>query len=413
MNLPTIRVEDCTSQPSVTVRYLSGNNDLDFKTVYTQIKRLLTHPKCEHFRVRGESWPCMKCEQAFENVYWSCAAYLLDYFADFYNSDTPLMQSVWFHLLDVWQEGGTWLPFEAFLNRVPPSSPQTLTVNRAAQFVSSVKETIALFDLLLSGPRAKGIPRDPIIHPPSGEADSPAGEYDTGPWLSGLKPWQQFLCAGSPGVASPPHSLLPSCPDEGAGASAEEAETQSTPPIRHIPMSAIAIIHRHTTRTRSLAAKLATSLDPDTVVEALHTFDQHALKFPTSTHTQSQTHTYTSPLTGRSVTYQLTNGAPLIGRYIGLGDPSMLVSSPTWTLADECVGVCRGWEAYEPQGGGQGQGQGQGQGDDEEEEEEEEEDVFDMWSVCESAVVEEGEGKGVLVEGWGEMFKEWSWMDEI
>ena len=86
----------------------------------------------------------------------------------------------------------------------------------------------------------------------------------------------------------------------------------------------------------------------------------------------------------------------------------MLVSSPTWTLADECVGVCKGMEAYEPQGDGHGQGQGQGQGD----EEEEEEDVFDMWSLCESAVVEEGEERGVLEE-WGEMFEEWCGDDEI
>ncbi|KAJ4373923.1 hypothetical protein N0V83_002662 [Neocucurbitaria cava] len=452
MNPPVIRIEDHTSQPPVTLEYHLGDNKLDFHTVYNQIKSLLWYRKCRRYP-NDNDWPCDKCELAFYKFFWSCAAYLFDYFADFYVSDTPLMQSVWYYLLDIWQEGAAWLPYAAILEP-PPNIYNLEKKTRAISFVNDVVETLRLLQMVMFGMRGKGIPRDSIIQEPSGEKLSPVGEYETGPWISGLKPWQQYLCEGSPGVAPPRHSLLLPNPNpsldidktKDKSTADQQQPTASPGRIRHIPLPAIAIIHRHTSHARSLASSLFTAQDADTAADNVHAFDQRALKFPTTLDPMqpARSYTYTSPMTGQTVTYELTNGAPLIHRHTGLGDPTMELSiGGTWTLADECAAVCRGIEAYvvrgggryggqqQQQGGGQGSGQGQG-GDDngndngdglnEQEMEGRELGVFDMWSVLESPAVtgdeeeEEGEGGGAgagaggrkaVMESWGEMFDEW------
>ena len=111
---PVIFITDHTTLPPTANRYICGNNDIVFPTAYKQIKSLLSHPTCPHRR-RPDTWPCHPCESTFTTKYWSCAATLLDYFADFYPTDTPLMQSIWFYLLDIWQENASHLPYEAVL----------------------------------------------------------------------------------------------------------------------------------------------------------------------------------------------------------------------------------------------------------------------------------------------------------
>ncbi|KAH7381685.1 hypothetical protein BKA66DRAFT_418796, partial [Pyrenochaeta sp. MPI-SDFR-AT-0127] len=390
MSVPVIHIEDWSITPIVTGRYVCRNTNINFHAVYVQIKSLLTHPKCVHGQLPSaidESWPCSPCEQAFLERYWSSAAHLLDYFADFVATDTPLMRSIWFHLLDVWQEGATWLPYQEMLDTCGSRHDARRECGRAALFAESFKETLILFDTTILGVRHRATHSDPIIHTPSGEASSPAGEYETGPWISGLKPWEQFLCEGSPGVVAASIELPNMAPGD-----------QHCERVRYIPMAAIGIVKKHTERARTLAVKMA-DRDADTAVEVLDRFDQNALRFPAI----SDSHTYTS-MTGQRVTYRLTNGAPPIVRYPGFGDPSMLLDKPSLTLLDECVAVCKGGEAYEPQSGQHGGGSD----DDGEEADEEDEEAFDMWALCETEWSGEGGGRAMrTVEGWGEMFEYW------
>lgn len=41
---PPILVSDFEEDPPITVRYIQGDNDLDFETVYRSIKTLAHHP---------------------------------------------------------------------------------------------------------------------------------------------------------------------------------------------------------------------------------------------------------------------------------------------------------------------------------------------------------------------------------
>lgn len=391
INIPVVLVEDWLQQPPTTTLYVCGDNELDFQAVYTKIKSLLTHPPCAH-RPSEDSWPCQPCEAAFLSKYWSSAAFILDYLADFLAVDNPLMQSIWFHLLDIWQEGATWLPCQAILDSSSTSPHSVHVYTKARWFLQECKETLDLINVTIFGTKRTDIQKESIIHPPSGDQSTVAGEYNTGPYLSGLKPWQQFLYEGSPGVAAhfppPVDDDTPSLP-------------KPTEPVRHIPMPAIALLQTHTSRARRLLADLHPN-DPS----PLYTFDQHSLHFPSTPHTD--VHTYTS-LSGTTITYHLTNGAPPISRYEGFGDPSMLIAKPQvldFTLLDECVGSCKGVEAYEPISYAGG-------GDDGDMSEDEEEEAFDLWTVCET------EGEGVVREevemakGFGEMFEEWVCEEEF
>lgn len=373
--------------PVVTSRYVCGNNRIDLGATYTQIKNLLTHSQCVHQKSAlggNEQWPCRRCENAFLDMYWSSAALLLDYFADFLATDTPLMRSVWFHLLDIWQEGAMWLPYQEVLDTLDTRDLTLGNFRRAKIFQEHFRETIELFETTIFGVKGRAVSGDTILYSPSGETNTPAGDHETGPWISGLKPWQQFLYEGSPGVAADAVSL--NIPEENSRAGR----------IRYIPMSAIGVVKKHTERARSLAAKLAEQ-GTDTAVEMVGKFDQTALAFPAAL----QSRTYTS-LNGQTMSYRLTNGAPPVVRYVGFGDPSMLVDKPTLTLLDECVGVCKGVEAYEARSGYQA-----GEGYDEE--------AFDMWALYESEWEDGGGGsvRARAVDGWTDMFEYWCGDEEV
>ncbi|KAF1947284.1 hypothetical protein EJ02DRAFT_486052 [Clathrospora elynae] len=414
---PILHISDHTTHPPPTLLYISGANELSLATIYPLIKSLLTHPPCAHRR-SPTTWPCQPCEAAFTSLHWTCCAYLLDYFADFYATDTPTMHSVWFYLFDVWQEGASWLPVEEVLDDAVQNRGGVWGTYRAEVFGREVREALLLFQTVMWGRRKEGNSGlgtgESVIYRPSGERHSPVGPYETGPWISGLKPWTQFLCDGSPGVAAPapasapaPAPIITSSNTTDTTSAGEQRTHQTT---RYIPLPALALLKTHTSRARALLHKHTAQTDPDTLTEALHTFDQNALAFPS----KNDAHTYTSLLTGLRTTYTLVNGAPPISRYPGYGDPSMLVEEPDWNLLDECVGVCRGVEAYEAQAG-----------EEEEEMEGMEEDVFDMWTVVESAGAEEEEGGGDegggegemernnLAEGFGDMFEDWCGVDEF
>jgi hypothetical protein len=385
---PIILIEDWTQEPPITTSYTCGDNILSFNPIYSSIKSLITHPECTH-RPSQDAWPCLACSTAFVDPYWNSAARLLDYFADFYALDTPLMQSIWFHLLDVWQEGALWLPYEAVLEASSVSPESVQHFSKAWWFRQDFEDTLDLFSTTIFGAKSREESR---VHPPTGEKSSPAGEYSTGPWVSGLTGWEQFLSEGAPGVAAPLATLETESEEGHKGE--EEARD-----VRYIPMSAIGIIHKHTSRARQLAATM------DHVPKFLDAFDQHCLRFPTAT---SGTHTYAS-LTGHTVSYALVNGAPPITRYVGYGDPNMLLSKPKvpdFTLLDECVGSCKGVEAYAAVSGEQAE-------EEEEDGDEDEatenigvrEEAFDLWRVCDMGKAEDLEE---VLGGLGEMFDEWS-----
>jgi hypothetical protein len=376
-------VTDHTSSPPITTHYHLGNNVIDFQPIYILTKSLLTHAPCFH----APLWPCPSCARSFLSKYWTVAAHLLDYFADFAHHDSALMLSLWFHLLDTWQETASYFPCTEVLDTqdVTPDAVQRFAAAR--WFLDEVRGTMGLVDMLIYGwgsdKQKMGRETEQVVHVPSGDVRGIAGEYNTGPYLSGLRIWDQWLTAASPGVAldalEAPHTLRALTDIENG--------VQDQGITRHVPQAGLAIIRTHTNRARNIAANMNTEEK-----EYLPDFDANALSFP-NTPTAAQQHTYTSAITGRTVTYQLTNGAPPIVRYPGYGDPSMLCARQDFGLLDEAVGMCRGVEAYVPVSG-----------DDEEDSEEEEgeyvEGAFDVWSVYET------EG-GEVGDGWGEMFDDW------
>ncbi|KAH7079264.1 hypothetical protein BKA63DRAFT_601453 [Paraphoma chrysanthemicola] len=388
--VPVILVSDHTQSPVITTHYLHLNNALTFQTIYTSMKSLLTQPPCSHNP--SSIWPCAACESAFQSTYWTAAATLLDYLADFLHHDTPLMQSIWFHLLDIWQESRLYLPLSEILSR-PRVGPAAIEIsNKARLFLEDWRGVRDLMDAVIHGvrPETPGLSvREPILHFPTGDMRSFAGLYNTGPWVSGMGGWRQWLGEGSVGVVvSPPNQgvEMPKNEEEGV----KEGDTigkGAKETVRHVPMPAIAIIKAHTDRAR----KIATRIYPDDQ-EFLSAFDRNSLKFLKST---DQTHTYTA-MDGRTKRYQLSNGAPPVSRHYGYADPDMLAARPGFNLLDECVALCRGIEAYEPVSGL-----------DQDAEESDEEEPFDVWTVWEGER-DDDKREGEIVEGWDDMFDDWA-----
>lgn len=375
MEPPSSCVGDAdTPAPALTLRYANGETELDLRRIYNDITSLLEHPG----RARlDQEYDFVSCSDEFLDRFWSAAASLLDYFADFYTTDTALMQSVWLHLLDVWQQAR---PTQVFSGHVL-EDPDFLTIH---ELKKDYQDTIALVQRLISSNPATQpkMPHDAIIHDPSGETEGPGGWYEQGPVLSGLKPWQQFLYAGSPGFQPPCPSPSPNDPPPAA----------APPSRRYLPQPAIALLQTHTARARTLTTTLAPTLSWD-LVSTLSAFDAHALPFPTSPRRSHSRPSLTHP--HRIRTYQLAQGAPRVRRHEGLTDPSMLVEEPGFVLLDEALGVCRGVEVYVPMTGPVGRA---GVG-------------FDVWGVWEGEGEGLGTGRGsVLGRGFGkegDMFDEW------
>jgi hypothetical protein len=363
--IPTILISDHTVVPITTTHYICHSNELAFEPIYKRIKALLRHPLCSH-RATPESWPCAPCESAFSQEYWSCAAYLLDYFADFLSLDTPLMQDAWFHLLDTWQETMSFFPCADVLAELSVSPDAVQAYTKARWQSKNFKDTLDLMDTVIHGIRNKNVSREPVIHTPSGGGTGVMGEYNTGPWISGLKPWQQFLCDGGPGVAE----------DEDE----EDIENEEGKRTCYLPLPGINMIKTHTARARVYAALLTP--DPDSMAA----FDEKSLKFPKTVKTEA--HEYQSSVDGASVAYRLTDGAPPIMRHRGYMDVVRRHPRPSLSMLDDFVATCRRLQPLHSVSGGAAQ-------DDEEEEEDGVMEPFDIWTVtvAESKGVEGGGGR--------------------
>lgn len=391
MQVPTIRVEDFESRaPGLTLHYALGSNSIDTVAVAASIYSFSAHPgRARTFPDEPGIAEVIPCSETFLNSFWSAAASLLDYFADFYATDTPVMQSVWFHLLDTWQTAS---PIALYKH-----DHDFWYSHEAQTFKNNYEETLALFQRLVGHPQGqkhwRGHTEDKhteaLIHAPGGHVEARAGAYETGPFVSGLKPWQQFLLAGAPGF-SPLSAAATIGGDNDVGADA--ATTPRDPTTRYIPQSAIALIQTHTSRARTLSARLATKQNPANLPAITAAFDATALAFPSLTNREYTTES--SLAQGTVHTYSLLQGAPPATRHEGLMDPSMLVEIPDLMLLDEAVGNCKGSEAYVPMTGPRGvEGVG-----------------FDVWAVVlgRSGVTGGGEqGESAGERGWGEVFDEW------
>ncbi|KAH8693422.1 hypothetical protein GQ44DRAFT_744586 [Phaeosphaeriaceae sp. PMI808] len=338
IDVPSILVENWTLETPITEHYLCGANELDFNAIYRKINRLFTHPRCPH-RSSEMVWPCRACESSYLEAYWSSAAQLIDYFADFLHADRP----------------------------------------KTCGFYKDYQQTLHLMNAVMLGKTNSELSeclRGPIVHAPSGNVERLSGTYNTGPYISGLKPWQQFLCAGGPGVAALHHNQSPE-PDH----------------VQYIPMGAIAIIKRHTERARAFAVEMGAD------VEALEEFDRHSLRFPEQT---LEVQEYRS-ITGSTVSYHLINGAPPIIRHPGYEDEALERKKLSLALIDDSAAILQGIEAYEPVSG---EAWEDGEEEDDEDEDEDEE-AFDMWLVRECGGAGEGHLKNDLTNGWGKLFHNW------
>ncbi|KAE8824995.1 hypothetical protein PTNB73_07117 [Pyrenophora teres f. teres] len=465
-----------TTLPRLTPLYTHGPNKIPLAAAYPLIKSLLHHPPCPH-RPSPTSWPCSACETRFTAHYWACASVLLDYFSDFFWRDTAHMQAVWFHLLDIWQENAKWLPWESIIEEekarlkmerergmLMGMGSMRSVLERARTFEKHIRETIDLIQIVAWGVRGKPSPGpgpdahmvmkeqdvqrgnkrgamgfdlvDRVIYDPKGEAWCPAGDYETGPWVSGLKPWLQFLGIGGPGVAvstavrrNNHHNNNNTVKAAGDAGPANEDQDKEITLTRYIPQPAIAILKSHTKRTTTMASRLDARL-PDRRLAFQVGIEDNSLSFPEVW--KEEQHTYVSQLTGCKTTYSLRNGVPPIVRHRGWGDVSMSVKKPDLVLLDECVALSRRVGVYEPVGRApendddddddddDEEEDGDEDGDEDGEEESEVEDVFDMWTVVESIVrAESGEtgsrggNESDQLLDLGPMFDHWCAIDEV
>lgn len=174
-----------------------------------------------------------ECTDEFMTEVWDCAAHLLDYLADFLASDTQYMQSMWFYLIDIFQETAE-LPHDiGFLHHGVPLCRHAQTFNLAYD------QTIDLMNTVILSKRSRYDQR--LVH-----SKRPSGGKG---FKSGLYPWQQFLYQGSPGFGVPLSEQT--YPQD------SERPSEDDGSARYVPMGALAIIKGHTERARALAVKLA------------------------------------------------------------------------------------------------------------------------------------------------------------
>ena len=387
MEIPAIRIEDTDSTaPALALHYILGLNSLDTAAVAASIYNLSTHPG------RARTIPdepgiveVIPCNPSFITAFWSAAASLLDYFADFHATDTPVMQSVWYHLLDTWQAC-------AARTLALCKQDHDSWTYEARDFTKDYEETLELFARLVGQPQegpqnwkghAEEKHTEALIHALDGRVEVRAGGYETGPWVSGLKPWQQFLLGGAPGFALTSSDEGGKEEQGGGGSVARDAHT------RFVPQPAIALMQAHTTRARALLIAHTTHHDPEQLNERLAAFDNTVLSFPSTTNHEYTSTSMTVPTT--TYTYSLFQAAPPVRRYEGLSDPSMMIEPPTLLRLDEAVGNCKGSEAYVPMTGPR---DSDGVG-------------FDIWGVWESRNMSGEDGETMAIGSCGEVFDDW------
>ncbi|KAJ4358528.1 uncharacterized protein N0V89_003112 [Didymosphaeria variabile] len=261
VDTPVILVSDFEEDPPITMKYVKGDNEIDFETVYRNIRTLSHHPGRGILSTDNESDPepvfqMKECEPEFLEAFWNCASDLCDYFADFLPLDTATMQSVWFHLLDKLQEAAV-LPHHYWVSGVP-------SCKHAEEFVTNteflMQEVMAFLIFPWDFPRLTPIINSDHLKP-----------YPARAGKNGLRAWQQFLYKDSPGFFVPKSKRV--------YLHATQPATDNTDPEVHIPRGGLALIDSHTKRLRALTEKVShDESDTDTDADALADFDRKVLQ---------------------------------------------------------------------------------------------------------------------------------------
>jgi hypothetical protein len=206
-----------------------------------------------------------QCTDEFRNIFWECCAALLNYFADFLSTDNTKNKIIWFHMLNVFQDAAV-LPHNF-------NSTQFPSCDHAEAFAREYEESLKLMNDVIM---ADDFLRDDVVHRSIGLTE-PA-TYQTGPWMNGMKPWDQYLMADSPGLDVPigdreyPEGVKAPDTEAKKDADAEENEEpevgfgqqlgrQETGVIRCVPSGGLAIVQKHTDTARILGAHYAANDD--------------------------------------------------------------------------------------------------------------------------------------------------------
>ncbi|KAF2440566.1 hypothetical protein P171DRAFT_103250 [Karstenula rhodostoma CBS 690.94] len=321
---PPILVSDFEENPPITVRYIDGDNELDFETVYCNIKDLAHHPGRGLLRTDNGDDPnpvfhMKKCDPEFLEAFWKCASDLCDYFADFLAFDTAAMQSVWFHLLDKLQEA-TVLPHYHWISDMP----------FCGHSVEFVRDSVGLYQLILVliAP-VRIVPTFNIL------GTDYMSENRSNDGVSGLHPWQQFLYKDSPGFFVPKSKRVYSI--------ATRTPVDHTAFEAHIPRGGLALVDSHTERLRELTAQVAKEeSSTHTEASALAEFDQKSRKL-------DRVSTYTA-IDGRQVSLHPMYPDPKLPRtprqHPGLIDPGFQDPKPGLERVNELAGVYKGKGVY-------------------------------------------------------------------
>jgi hypothetical protein len=252
---PKILVSDASHSRPITTSYSLDENVLDFKAIYTSIKQLpnlpgrgalITYPDPFSPVLFYKLRPCSK---EFLDTYWTVFASVVDYFADFASPDSTMMQSLWFHLLDVMEGVAKGLPHEFWHG-------SSNACEHAQKFAERYSQTIAFLNKVIVARNIRN--SDSILHTTL-RVNEPLASYP-GAFKAGLKPWQQFLCNGSPGFGVPKsdREYLDDDPFEKypLGKEVEVVREQ------HVPFGGLGIVARHTERLREAAIDVASVSSP-------------------------------------------------------------------------------------------------------------------------------------------------------
>lgn len=274
------------------------------------------------------------------------------------------MRALWFRLYDMWQEARVFFPAVQAVTRIFATNATTPAeieaAKKAVQFQIDFFQAKVLLEEICHGSKPEGQRKEPTVHKPSGDYEARDGTYYcTGPYLSGLKPWEQWLSSAGPGV------------DVHASSSKKPRKVQ------YVPMPAIAIMKTHTERIERLAAKM----NPNP--EFLADVKRNSLVFPTSSSTERPAYRSRS---GATIQYELVNGAPPVWRKRGFGEPEFPSSTPSFSELDDMAGRVRGARAYQPVSG-----------DDDTEQDVE---PFDVWAVYSSNEVKSEKSRDKLFNNW-------------
>ncbi|CAI6335818.1 unnamed protein product [Periconia digitata] len=335
MKPPIIRVDDWEELPALATLYVCGDNVLDVDEVFLTCKNLLSHPGSGQILVFDDAdtqlLSVRECKPEFLKLLFTCFANIVDYFADFAHSDSLVMQSIWYDMLDDLQTVAERLPHMFWEPNVP-------SCEHSKEFAMEYLGILKLINDVISPPVNPGAEK--AVH--HNKEHIERTNVRLGSFKAGLKPWGQFLHLKSPGFGVPYGSQIS---DKSARMGVEFKEER---PEQTIPMGGLAIVDRHTERGRRLVTEVFRG---DTEVDArrseenmIREYDAHAVDL-------SENFITYKTLDGRQMTAEKMH--PLSGertgprRYSGLGDPATIVKKPDFNLLDEHIGSLRGDDAYE------------------------------------------------------------------